>query len=624
MRPVSFATSSSGWRNTLLLLTLSAGLAACADAPVTTPAIQPAGTTLRGSLATVQSSGAATNIALVSSPTTCIALRSGFVDDSYVNTATCNTSSATQRFTLRTTGEIRSASDPRWCIDIGGQRGNDGDPLALGYCASVTSQKWTVTANGELRSRLATARCITATTAIGGNLRVRNCGTLPAQQRWTDVGSGGGTTTPPATVARVDVTPASSSLQVGQSSALTATPRDANGTAISGRTVTWSSSAPSVATVSASGLVSAIAAGSASIGAVVDGVTGTASVTVTSTPPAPVATVSVTLASASRTVGQTTQATATLRDANGTVLTGRAVTWTSSNPSVATVSGSGLVTAVGAGSANITASSEGRSGSAPLTVTAPPTGGAGPDTIFVDRFESGTLSLWQDGVDPARHRVVTTQPHGGTRALEITTANGDGGWLTRFFMPGYDSVYVSFWVRYGSDWTAGSKLLSLRGSRIDNQWSGFGNAGRCPTGTDFFSGNVVTDGAGAPPAPGPLRLYTYYPGMPSSGGSCGGDLGLGRGASYADVAGGPVALAPATQWHRVEYFFRLNTPGQTNSEQYVWVDGRRVATWTGISIRTTTDLRLNSVQFNISGATGTQHVYFDDIVVLRGRPSGLP
>src|SRR5438094_7916908 len=71
-------------------------------------------------------------------------------------------------------------------------------------------------------------------------------------------------------------------------------------------------------------------------------------------------------------VGQTLQLTATPKDSAGGTLTGRMVTWTSGNPSVATISGSGLVAGVTAGSATITATSEGKSSSAALTVTPVP------------------------------------------------------------------------------------------------------------------------------------------------------------------------------------------------------------------------------------------------------------
>src|SRR5438309_1769089 len=166
-------------------------------------------------------------------------------------------------------------------------------------------------------------------------------------------------------VASVSVSPASASVQVGNTVQLTAAPKDANGNPLSGRTVTWSSSNPSVATVDGTGLVTSVVAGSATITATSEGQSGTASVTVSSVP---VASVAVSPATASLSVGQTAQLTATPKDANGNPLIGRAVTWSTTNGSVATVSATGLVTAAGAGSATITATSEGKSGTASLTV----------------------------------------------------------------------------------------------------------------------------------------------------------------------------------------------------------------------------------------------------------------
>src|SRR2546425_4288579 len=99
--------------------------------------------------------------------------------------------------------------------------------------------------------------------------------------------------------------------------------------------------------------------------------TDTANVTVTCGA-SPVASVSVAPPSATVPVGQTVQLTATPKDANGTPLAGRAVTWSSSNTSVANVDGRGLVTAAAAGSATITATSEGQSGTAAVTVPTPP------------------------------------------------------------------------------------------------------------------------------------------------------------------------------------------------------------------------------------------------------------
>src|SRR3989442_5257332 len=86
----------------------------------------------------------------------------------------------------------------------------------------------------------------------------------------------------------------------------------------------------------------------------------------------PVATVDVTPPSASVQAGQTVQLTGTPRDANGAPLSGRTVTWSSSNTSVAAVSNNGPVSGVTPGSATITATSEGKSGTSSITLTTGP------------------------------------------------------------------------------------------------------------------------------------------------------------------------------------------------------------------------------------------------------------
>ncbi|MEP6834736.1 MAG: Ig-like domain-containing protein [Gemmatimonas sp.] len=172
-----------------------------------------------------------------------------------------------------------------------------------------------------------------------------------------------------APVATVVVTLPNPSRFVGQTMQAGAVVRDAQGNLLTGRPVVWTSSNANVASVSATGVVSAVAPGTASITATSEGKSGSGTVTVSLVP---VATVSVVLPAPARYVTQTTQAVATTKDSVGGVLTGRPVVWSTSDPNVATVSASGLVTAKGPGTANITASSEGKTGSAPVTVTLVP------------------------------------------------------------------------------------------------------------------------------------------------------------------------------------------------------------------------------------------------------------
>jgi uncharacterized protein YjdB len=150
------------------------------------------------------------------------------------------------------------------------------------------------------------------------------------------------------TVASVSVSAPDSSITLGDP-ALQATvvARDAanNIMSLTGRTVVWSSSDASVATVSASGLITPAGSGTSTIGVTVDGV-GPATFELTVSASSEESLIG-TLPNSSLTTGSTTQATVVARGAAHNILSfiGRTVVWTSSAPGVATVPASGLVTA---------------------------------------------------------------------------------------------------------------------------------------------------------------------------------------------------------------------------------------------------------------------------------------
>jgi uncharacterized protein YjdB len=205
--------------------------------------------------------------------------------------------------------------------------------------------------------------------------------------------------------ASVTLAPASLRVPRGRTEVLTPTIRDTAGALLTERrSVTWSSSAPTIATVSADGTVTGVANGSASITATVEGISGTATITVVD----PVTSVLVTPAALSLPVGGTQQVSAAARDTKGAPLTGRAVVWASSNPAVASVSASGVVTAVAAGSANLTATVEGVDATATVVVVRPVATVAvapGNANLFVGR----TLQLSASARD-AQGTALTGRP----------------------------------------------------------------------------------------------------------------------------------------------------------------------------------------------------------------------
>lgn len=180
-----------------------------------------------------------------------------------------------------------------------------------------------------------------------------------------------------STVASVSVSVAETSLSIGQSTQATAIAKDASGKALSGRTFDFSSSNTSIATVSSSGLVTAKAPGTATVTASTNGKSGSVAVNVQGGPAPKVASVSVAVGSSNLVIGQTTTAVATVKDAGGVVLSGQAIVWASSSAAVASIAPSGQITAIAPGSATLTGTVGGISGSAKVTVGTPSGGGSG-------------------------------------------------------------------------------------------------------------------------------------------------------------------------------------------------------------------------------------------------------
>ena len=174
---------------------------------------------------------------------------------------------------------------------------------------------------------------------------------------------------PTLAVGSVAVQPKTATLLVGDSVRLSANVAMSNGSVAP--TIAWTSSNTGLATVSTAGVVRGVAAGAVIIRAGGAGLQDSAAVAVVTPSPLPVGAVVLAPASATLTVGGTLQLTATPKDATGTPLGGRVVTWTSGNPGVSTVSATGLLSAVAPGSTTITAVSETVSGTMTITVAAP-------------------------------------------------------------------------------------------------------------------------------------------------------------------------------------------------------------------------------------------------------------
>jgi len=182
-------------------------------------------------------------------------------------------------------------------------------------------------------------------------------GSLPSNPIGMNDGGGmysvyGGNVGTTVQVREVSINPTLVNIFVNGAQQISATVSPSNA---ANKTVSWSSSASSVATVNSLGLVTGVAAGSATITTTTQDGSKTATCAITVNSFTLVTGISINPASAGFSVNATQQLTATVSPSNAT---NKAVSWSSSDASVATVNSLGLVTGVAAGSATITATTQ--------------------------------------------------------------------------------------------------------------------------------------------------------------------------------------------------------------------------------------------------------------------------
>jgi uncharacterized protein YjdB len=408
-----------------------------------------------------------------------------------------------------------------------------------------------------------------------------------------------GTTPPPSPVASVTITPGSAAGNVGDAAQFSATVKDSAGNVLTGQAVTWSSSNTAVVTVNSTGYATGVGGGTANLVATVGGKSGLAAITVAggSTPPssAPVASVSLSSTNLTLPVGGLQTIGVTLKDSVGNVLTGRAVTWTSSNLLVATTSNLGLVTGLLGGTATVTATSEGKSASATVTVSAsapppPPPSGvwahepSSYSQISDNGFDLLTALGWGMVWNTAGNGSIVsdnTAPLSGSNVLEMRYPVGFAGgsgpaneWLP---LGNLHRMYAGFYWKASNPWQGHS-------SNVNKILFVFPSSG----------GDIYIAMYGPPGGPYELRVLPQFPGLASEW-------------LRPNVNNTPVTVG---NWHKIEWIMDYGSGGADGTIQW-WMDGQMIGDYRNVQFPSggLTEFKINPTWGGV-GDNKTENDYF--------------
>ena len=244
--------------------------------------------------------------------------------------------------------------------------------------------------------------------------------------------------------------------------------------------------------------------------------------------------------------------------------------------------------------------------------------------IFADGFESGDISAWNDGARNAPQPIqVISEPHNvhsGRYALQsnFVTGKSQAGGVSHAFLPGYDEIYVRWYVKFSKNFVVENDLhhqrIAGRKSRGEREWV---SAGSRPRGDDAFSAGVdAYTRWKRHPGPGYFHFYSYFPTMK---------------AGWQDKYWGnisdpddPILVTPDT-WYCVEHRCKVNTVKPEGAhledgEQELWVNGIHQVLVEGRVWRTSDILLCNAISMGFwmtEPPKQDQQMWVDDVVVAR-------
>jgi hypothetical protein len=319
------------------------------------------------------------------------------------------------------------------------------------------------------------------------------------------------------------------------------------------------------------------------------------------------------------------------------------VTWSSANTAIATVSSTGLVTAVAAGSTTVTATASGARTNVPVTVTAPTSdagsaGGTGSGTttsaecsnakaewIFCDDFESDRLSRYFE-FDNASGNFARTTAIGfnGSVGMRARFAAGQvsagslklafGKTPSSYIRPVdagtavYRDIYWRVYVKNQTGWQGGGgDKLSRAQSLASSTWAQAMVAPVWSGGSSSTWNYLVIDPHSGTDTSGTLKTTSYN------------DWANIRWLGYAQSTVPIFDASHVGQWYCVEAHVRLNDAGQSNGTFELWINGNAQPSRTGLNwVGSYSTYGINTIfleNYWNAGSPVAQERYFDNFVV---------
>ncbi len=415
----------------------------------------------------------------------------------------------------------------------------------------------------------------------------------------------------------IALTPTSATVAIAATQQMAAVVTNTSGVVLAQSVSAWHSSSPSVATINSSGLVTAVAPGSTNVTATITSPAVTSNTVVITVPDTIPHAIAIAPTTAILDVAATQQLVATVTNAESAVLARSPDAWHSSAAGIATVSGSGLVTAVSSGTANITATITSPSVTSNSVVVTVPGAGGGSGTH--PNEPGGFVQVAAQPFDTVENAdFYTDTPGNPTIIVDAANPGSSPNVAQGLFPAGFPTgsaplhvyargtfskrhMYVSFYVKFSDNWygpdTSGSNKIIY----CESQGS-----------TPYVIAAIEAFGEGA----GPLTM----------GINCS-DTAFVQGPDLAN--GGPPTLTLTNNvsagavsrgvWHHYEILYTMSTPGNTDGGIKWWLDGVLVGDFTNRIQFATSPTNWTDVWFSPTyGGTGgpvpaDQYMYLKDL-----------